>query len=72
MSVSSSTFLTLPVEIILKILEGCEYKGILACKLVRLHTYLSSLHTHPDICPGGRLADACMTPFLDLSAFAIC
>ena len=72
MSVSSSSYLALPVEIILKILESCEYEGILACKLVRLHTYLMSIHTYPHIFPGGRPADACMTLFLDLLAFATC
>ena len=33
-----SAFLDLPAEIILNTLEGCEYQGILACMLVRLHT----------------------------------
>ncbi|KAI9434403.1 hypothetical protein H4582DRAFT_2177318 [Lactarius indigo] len=39
MSVSSSTFLTLPVEIILAILEDCEYQEILACKLTCRRMY---------------------------------
>ncbi|KAH9052293.1 hypothetical protein EDB87DRAFT_535160 [Lactarius vividus] len=39
MSVSSSTLLTLPVEIILAILEDCEYQEILACKLTCRRMY---------------------------------
>ncbi|KAI9454765.1 hypothetical protein BJY52DRAFT_1188741 [Lactarius psammicola] len=39
MSVSSSPLLTLPVEIVLKILEDCEHQGILACKLTCRHMY---------------------------------
>lgn len=39
MSVSSTTLPTLPVEIILRILEGCEYQGILACKLTCRRMY---------------------------------
>jgi hypothetical protein len=70
MAVSASAFLALPVEIILKILEGCEYQGILACMLVRVSTDILSLHTYPlTFSPGGRLANACMTSFLDLSAY---
>ncbi|KAH8982861.1 hypothetical protein EDB86DRAFT_2834202 [Lactarius hatsudake] len=39
MSVSSLTLLALPVEIILAILEDCEYQEILACKLTCRRMY---------------------------------
>ncbi|KAN0138766.1 hypothetical protein V8E53_003154 [Lactarius tabidus] len=39
MAVSASAFLALPVEIILKTLEGCGYQGILACMLTCKRLY---------------------------------
>ena len=40
---NSFTIAVVPEEIIVKILEWCDFKGVLACQLVRTSTYLISV-----------------------------
>lgn len=63
----SSYLLSLPEEIILKVLGDCDHHAILACKRVScvyVHLYFSEM-------PGVRLADGCTMPSPDLLVYAI-
>ena len=52
----SATFAILPEEVVVKILECCDFKGVLACQLVRARS--SSLDANDDLSPSSRLPPA--------------